>query len=365
MKFFVTMIIVILFSFQISTPPLYGGTQNRKIPLSEEVLLQFPISFCVTEDNLFVVVDFKAGDVKLYNNDGKLTGVIGSKGYGPNEFSQPLQCDYRNGKLLISDAGQTKIFVYQRKDCKVFTRTGEVLCSSVGEDIKLRDGRIYFAGTKFGSDGVPNAFYSAALGENLKSFSLDDKSYIYYLPSHLKFGFDSVSEYRTELYKKGTLTAIGVLGIFDILGDFAYFAWEGDLKIFKIDLKTKRHITFGKKTPLYNKPKTTKRILEAFRIRKFKDMIGERKKLSYVKKVIAAEKYVLLIYDARKQGGENEGSRLQYYSHGGKFLKEEVLPGDAGRTTWMDKKNNILYMLTSEYGTDDSIVFYVHTYHVK
>ena len=154
------------------------------------------------------------------------------------------------------------------------------------------------------------------------------------------------------------------MGVFDIAGDFAYFAWEGDLNVFKINLKTKQHTSFGEKTSLYRKPKATKTALEGLKARRFKEMAKEKKKQSYVKKIFATEKNVLLVYSARGANGENKGDRLQFYTNEGRYIKEEPLPVETGRTLCMDKKKSIIYILSSDLDSDDNTLFYIHTYSI-
>jgi len=86
--------------------------QEEKILLSENVILQSVASFCVTEDNQFLIVDAKAKDIKIYDKDGKLNYILGREGYGPDEFALPLFSHYNNGKFLVLDVQQNKIFFY-------------------------------------------------------------------------------------------------------------------------------------------------------------------------------------------------------------------------------------------------------------
>ena len=56
-----------------------------------------PGSFCVTEDELFIIPDNNEGYLKIYNNNGEfleLVGIIGKKGYGHDEFVKPIDCCY-------------------------------------------------------------------------------------------------------------------------------------------------------------------------------------------------------------------------------------------------------------------------------
>jgi hypothetical protein len=318
---------------------------QSKIKLSEKVLLQLPISFCVTEDESFLLVDFKAGDVKIYNNKGALEKVLGRRGAGPNEFLQPLFCDYNNRKFIIPDAGQRKIFLYDKVGKFKFERTREILYANIGEDIQLREKKIYMSGNKNSGEGKYYSFYS---------FDLDKKGHhIYFLPSYLKFGLSSENEYKTEYLKKPNRTAIGVTGRFDIHGDFAYYVWEGDLKIFKINLKTKEITTFGKKMPHYVKPYTTQKLINAFFNMQGNFVQKERNKMSYVRQIFTTKKHVILLYTVPVKNGSGHEYMVQTYKMDGNFVEESKFPGKAPDTIWFDKKNSILYILALE--TDKEI----------
>jgi hypothetical protein len=318
---------------------------EKKIPLSSgKVLLQLPISFCVTEDNLFMVVDFKAGDVKIYNSNGELEKVLGRKGSGPNEFVQPLFCHYTHRKFILPDAGQRKIFVYRRINKLDFKRTKEILCLSAGNDIFLKENRLYIAGNKISENGK---YYS------LYSFDLDtNDNDVYFLPSYLKFGLTSENEYKTALFKKPDLTTIGVIGRFDIDGNFAYYIWQGDLKIFKINLNTREISTFGKKMPHYIKPYTTKALTNAFFNRQGNDVQKERRKMSYVEQVFTTIQHVMVIYTVPGNNEEEQKYMAQFYHKDGNFIVEALIPGKASSAMWFDKENNVLYAIDIETDKD-------------
>jgi hypothetical protein len=261
----------------------------EKIKLSSDILLQVSISLCVTEDNLFLVVDFKGGDVKIYKSSGELVGILGSKGFGPNEFAQPLFCHYSDKKFVISDNGQRKIFIYDRKDKLKFIRSKEIFANSVGNDHYLKNNTIYIAGYKTPIDGINYQFYAL-------NFEKNDQ-YTYYLPGYLKYGLNSEEDLKKELFRKPDISAIGGLAYFDIHGDFAYYIWGGDLKIFKINLKTKAMKTFGEKTSNYIKPYASKRLLNSFgrgTIQSANITGTERKKMSYVRQIFTTKKHVLV-----------------------------------------------------------------------
>jgi hypothetical protein len=345
-----------LFLFLIIAAHLSSDTIDfEKIKISDDVLLQVSISMAVTEDNLFLVVDFKGGDVNIYNSRGEIQKVLGRKGYGPNEFAQPLFCNYSDRKFIISDVGQRKIFIYDRKGTCKFIRSKEIFAFSVGSDLFLKGNKLYVAGNKITGDGIDYEFYSVGLEKN--------DSYIYFLPGYIKYGLNSESEYKTKVIKKPEISAIGGNAYFDIHGDFAYYLWEGDLKIFKINLKTKSISTFGKKTSTYTKPYASNRLINSFSSREsYKVRLKERSKMSYIKGIFTSHKYVLVIYEARDSSHNDLGYMMQFYTIDGNFIKEIIMPQKPGFAMCYDKKKNILYSITSVPEGDDDESHYILKY---
>lgn len=331
-----------------------------KIKITGDEFLQVSISFCITEDNLFLVIDFKGGDVKIYNSNGALLKVLGRKGYGPNEFAQPLFCHYSNKRLIISDNGQRKIFVYDRKEKLNFIRSKEIFALSVGSDLFLDENNIYIAGARKNKDDITYQFFAVDINK-------DDK-YTYYLPGYLKYGLRSENEFKRELLRKPEISSIGGRAYFDIHGDFSYYIWEGDLKIFKINLKTKTISTFGEKSSNYIKPYASKKLINAFGMssKQAANIRGtEREKMSYVRQIFTTKKHVLVIYEARDSKHNDLGYMMQFYTLDGQFVKEISMPRKPGFALCFDKHKNILYSITAvpEGDLDESHYILKYTIH--
>jgi hypothetical protein len=330
---------------------------ENKIKLSEKVLLQFPRSFCVTEDKLVLVVDFKAGDVKIYNGGGELVKILGKKGYGPNEFAKPYHCYYTNRKFIISDTGQRRIFIYDRKDKFNFVRTKEILPPSIGLQFYLKNNMLYITGHTYDKDNNPYEFYMIDLEKN--------NHYTYFLPGHLKFGLNSGKDYNTQLLRKPELSAIGTRSQFDIHDNFAYYFWEGDLKIFKINLETKEIKTFGEKGPDYIKPYASKKLIDAFKTRQFALISKERKKMNYVKNIFTTQKHVLLIYEVHEKNHDDPGYMIQFYTLDGNFVKEQRIPGEVSWVMFFDKQKNFLYAMEFKEDENFNYTHYIVSFKIS
>jgi len=292
------------------------------------------ISFCVTGEKDFIIVDYKAGDVKVFNKNGSHIQTIGRKGYGPNEFAEPFFAFYNNETLTVTDVEQRKIFFYQRKGKSGFVRVKTLTTMSVGKENYLDGNNIYIAGFAKDKDGIPHEFFRININTNDRSF---------FLPGHLKYGLSSLAQYKTELFKKREIGCIGTGGMFDIEGGFAYYVWEGDLKILKINLKTKAIKSFGKKMPHYVTPYATPKLINAYYSRNGKYVVSQRSKMSYVRNIIATKKFILLFYFSPDKERNKTRPFVQFYTLDGKFIREQSLEKFNSSMLAFDETKNILY----------------------
>lgn len=328
-----------------------------KARFSDEVLLQFPSSFSVTEDGTLLVLDFKADDVKIYRQNGDFVKLLCRKGYGPNEIADPTFCHYSNKKFIVYDNGQRKIFIYEKKGKFDFERVKEIYSLDGGFDYYLEKDRLYISGNKDNKANEPFALYSIDIREK----SGDNQ---YFLPAHLKVGLNSIDEFRLKYYRSIDIAAIGYKGRFDVFGGHAYYCWECDLKVFKIDLKTGTISTFGEKKTHYVKPHLSKRLENAWKTMNGKTIYEERAKMSYVWQILTTNKHVVLIYNLPIKPNESRQTYMvQFYTHAGDFVTELKMPGKSGPTLFLEKNSGLLYTIVREDiegGQDED--FYLYKY---
>ena len=120
---------------------------------SKSALPISPWDFCVTDDELFIIPDYRAANIKVYQKYEKyleLVKTIGKKGYGRDGLVKPTFCFYNKeeSKFGVMDIGIRKIFIYDRIGRIDFRRTKEVLCLEGATDIQLKDDRLFIAGYK-------------------------------------------------------------------------------------------------------------------------------------------------------------------------------------------------------------------------
>lgn len=317
-------------------------------------------SFCVTDDGIFIVPDYQAGNIKVYEKNGKIlecVNTIGRKGYGPGEFSKPSICFYNNdeNKFGVMDIGIRKIFIYYRIGRIDFERIDEVFCRKLGDDIQLQGNRLFIAGYLPDPGGNPYDFYYIDLTNNQTTFLL---------PSYYKYGLKSLREYENQFRKKTDFHSIGINGWFDIYRDDAYFVWEGNLKIIKLNIVSKEITpdTFGIQPLHYVKPYASQELIESRRKLDLKRHLGEKTKMSYVRDIFVSSKYVLLIYEGPTSQDNTANSWLQFYTLDGNFINELPIPGRPNWIMHFDKEGNFLYSLISQSLDENSFDYHLIKY---
>lgn len=330
----------------------------KKVELSQEKeLLQTPEAFCVTDDGLIIIPDFKAGNIKIYDQNGSLVKVLGRKGYGPNEFKYPLNCTYDNNtkQFAVADFGLRKIFIYQRTGTHDFKRVSEIYSQALIFDYKSRGAKIYFSALKKSKDGEYFEFFIIDMNTNARQ---------YLLPAYYKYGLNSAGDFYNQYFKNKSIRTLGAAGWFDISGNTAYYAWEGDLRIIKINLNSGQLNTFGHKTVNYIKPIASKVMLNAFTSGKDLELDLERSKLHLIRDIIATSEYLLVLYGA--PGSEVKlKSWAHFYKLNGTFIKESIIPNKMGKFVYFDKTRSILYTIWNSTSPSNEEKYYLVVYNVK
>jgi len=359
--------IVILFAVTlvVNTNSIVGADVNVKLQqkirfLPQSELPPKPRTFCVTEDELFILPDHKAGNIKIYEKAKylELVKVIGRKGYGQGEFIEPTFCFYnrKEGKFGVFDFGRRKILLYDRIGKVAFEFSREFYCLELGTDMELTGETLLVAGYHPDPNNIPYDLYSINSIDNRMDFLL---------PSWEKYGLQSLQEYGEKYRGKDgdKIKALGINVWFDVdnQGDHVYFIWEGNaLRIIKLNIESKELIVLhGKETPHYKKPSASEKLLEARRKRDVKTTKAERAKISFVTNLFVNSKYFFLIYE----GPNQSNFRLQFYNLDGKFIDDVPLPGQPESNMWFDRHRNILYALSSKEGNPEE--FFILKYKIS
>jgi hypothetical protein len=307
-----------------------------------------PKSICVTEDEFFLIPDSGARNIKIYKKEEKflnLVSTIGRKGYRPGKFLKPTFCFYNKNerKLGVMDFGRKKIIFYKKKDGIKFEYEKEISCWRGGTGIQLIGNKLFISGYATDPNGNPHDFCS---------IDLTNGQITYLLPSYYKYGLKSFREYETQYRKKPDIPLIGINGWFDIHEDDAYFIWEGNLKIIKVNIVSGNiePEPFGMQPPHYVKPYASKKMSEARSKRNSNLADSERAKMSYVTNIFVKRKYILVVYEGPVTQEKLPNSWLQFYSLDGEFLKEEPIEDNHGPRMWFNKDKSILYSFSNDKG---------------
>jgi len=306
--------------------------------------LKAPTPLVVTEQGYYLVPDYKDSDIKIFNLKGQFVKRIGRKGHGPNELIEPRACDYLDGRFIVLDMGRRAYLLYKTDEKSIIKETDMLLSVAMGNDIAMmKDDNILVAGYKADNKGKSWDYYT---------YNFKSKQYNYLLDIETKFGFDSYNAYRNA---EKDLSAIGSGGYCDWWGNYAYFVWTGNLKIFKINLKTKEITSFGEKTDNYRTPVATERLKKALKELDRYAWANEIHKFSLIMGIYTNKKYFMLMYNRPIEKGEKLNSRmLQFYSHNGDFINEIKITDGSGCTLYISKDMNddILYLVKLVRGND-------------
>jgi hypothetical protein len=186
------------------------------------------------------------------------------------------------------------------------------------------------------------------------------------LPSYLKYGLKSSSDYKKQFREKPDIPAIGVMGLFDIYRDNVYFVWEGNLKVIKINIASGyiEPKPFGMQPPYYIKPHASEKLLEARSKRDKNVIVNERARMSYVRNIFVSSKYILVIYEGPINQGNASNFRIQFYTFDGDFIKDAPIQGQPGHSMWFGKDENILYSLSSKSSSEDDRNYLILKYQI-
>jgi hypothetical protein len=306
--------------------------------------LKAPTPLAVTEDGYYLVPDYKDADIKIFDLKGQFVRRVGSKGHGPNELIEPRGCDYLEGRFVVLDMGRRAYMLYTRDKESIIKETDMLRSIAMGNDIALmKDDKVLVSGYKADKNGKSWHCYT---------YDFNTRQFNYLVSTKTKFGFSSYNAYKNA---EKDLSAIGSGGYCDWWGNHAYFVWTGNLKIFKINLKTGQITPFGKKTTNYRTPVATERLKKALKELNKIAWASEIHKFSLIKGLYTNRNYLMLMYDKPLEKDEEINSRmLQFYSLDGTFINETQITKASGCSLYVSKNSDdgILYMLKLVPGKD-------------
>ena len=327
----------------------------------ENTFISAPGSFFVTEDNMLFVLDKKASDIKIFDENGKLVNVFGKKGMGPDEFILPYVSTYKKPYVALVDTRRRRFFIYKRSG--VGNLEFEKLCLNldVPNDIDFMDnGKFLVAGAKQDKSGK---------WQNLYIYDCEKNECVFLLSHAASYGYKSESEFKRDF--DNTLENIDTNQYCDWIDNTVYHVWTGDIRINKIDIKTKEVTSFGKKTENYTAPYVSSGIRKAFLDKQPKVILEAWSKMSYVRDVFALNsKKVGLVYVGPLKKKKGVNVMLQLYSSAGDFIGEvELLQAKASNSYelffYFKRDKGLLYVMDTGTSEEFDQTFYVHEYLIE
>jgi len=232
---------------------------------------------------------------------------------------------------------------------------------SAAFDCCLDDDRLIIAATYIKPDGEVYDLYRVGL---------KDKKITCLVPGWVKYGLSSAKEYEGAYSNRGILP-IGIQGYCDADNGYVYYAWEGNLRIMKVNIHTGEIDTFGEKTGNYVMPKVSNRLANAYAEGDRKVWVEERHKLNYIDDINVSKNYIVLSYIKPDPSVGMRIKMLQIYGHNQKLITEfkapnEVLLSDNGVSTSlsMDRKNDRLIFLKHFLDKNDEDAYEIVIYDI-
>lgn len=358
----ITVAVLIVFLLAFSLPAI-EIEHLKEITLSQndETFIQKAGSLIVTEDQAVLIFDYKAGNMKIYDLNGKLVKIFGGKGLGPNEFVRPYFGSYNKPYVVFADFGRKLVFVYKKTGRDTFEFAHKYFCLGMGTDFKLIDDeKLMIAGYKLDEDRKEYHLYQ---------YDYKNDNYEFILPTETSYGFNSLKQFKKKYME--TLMYIGLNQFFDWSVDNIYFVWTGDIRVLKIDRKTKKITSFGKKTENYFPPFLTPEIRRAYDQRNINLLYRLREGMSYVKDIfVLNSNKVCVVYVGPTKSNKGTNVLLQFYTGIGEFVKEfEVLnaraPHHYDLNFYFNKDKNLFYIMDIETTKEFDQIYYLHEYRIK
>jgi hypothetical protein len=335
--------LVFVWSLTFSTADAQDIRPFRTISLSqEEALILYASDFVVAEDGLIFVTDGKDCNIKSYNQTGKLIGVTGRRGPGPEEFSGPAYCDYQAPYLAILDF--MKIIIYQRDGKGRLSRIDEIECMACTSDIAL-----------WGKNVIVDAYVAQQnnkYGLTLRGFGTRVLKGL--LPLERRYGFNSIGSYERNREDLSMLTQQS--GYLSVTGEHLYFVLDARMKITRVNIVNQEVMTFGKPSASYREPRINQTIRNAFANKESDPVANERKKVSFITGIISTDEMIGVLFSNYDSTADNWRLYVQQYDPKGELISEYRLCDAAnyGQLYNYFFRDNVLYVLSERYGDDST-----------
>jgi hypothetical protein len=358
--FLITLTVLLMWklNFAVDIPYL-----EKMIVLDQsENIIALPSDFCVLEDECFVICDAKDQRVVVYDQNGDSLTQWKNSGQGPGEYQGIWFLSYQAPRLAVLDLRRPKVLLYERRGIRDFKWIKDIPESGHAiTDFLLYNNNLYFDTAIL----VNNRFYFIHITD------LDGGKNEYLLPSAVRYGGQPEDNYL--YYYEARFRKIWGLpfAFLDVIDEYVYSAWAGDLRVFKINRKSQEWDTFGKKTRNYlpfrledSKAVSGQSPKEMFELKR-----KEREKYSWVEGLFADENLLGVLYVTFNKKDSRWDTFLQIYDKDGNFLRESRLPGvrpiDASLKYYYRRGLGCLYFLTMDEAEGGEIKFDIQKFRIR
>ncbi len=345
-----------------------GFIKNEQVVLEtkENNFIQQLMSFFVSDENNVYILDFKAGNLKVFNSKGKFLKNIGRKGLGPGEFVHLRSSAYKKGEFTVYDSRTKKLINYKiKKNNEIELIKKEKFFNHI-VDLKFIGNNLLMAGIFVKKNRVKflkPTFYTSCI------YDINTKKYNYL------FSLAYCNDFKPgELYKKSVSERIFALpmgGYIDSSDDYIFYVKESELKIFRINRKTNKKIFFGNKTKNYIEPVANSELLKALSVRDDKKLKILHQDMSLLKGIFVVNKKTLgVLFTKYIKKSDSTDVYIQFYNTSGKFINEELLLHaksffSEGITSYFQKSKSTLYILDTSIKEDFDQDFILNKFSIK
>ncbi len=343
---------------------------NSLLKLSERInadpnffLEETPNSFCVTEDNIFLLPNQESKRImifeKVIKNEKSFLEFkeIAGPEFRGGTFDKPIYCTYdsKTRKLGVIDIGAVrKIFLFERSGKFKFNpiKFFEFNCDSYD---------IAFTGD--GKQMVVSGLIRNRENKDIALYSIDINSGqpSYLLPCYKQYSLKSEEEYQDTYFKDESLPAIGIKSFIDICEDKVFFVWEGKLRILEVGLSSggKEKFLAGLDMPNSNNKGLNNELTKLYEKGKvsknFTEWKKKQKMRSYVRNIFSTNKRVFVVFETGISESVSESEFiLVTYNIDGTLLDSYKISSNPGSQMWFDKEKYELYAFSRKSGSDKS-----------
>jgi hypothetical protein len=300
--------------------------------------------------------------VVVYDQKGDFLTVWKKYGQGPGEYQGIWFLSYQAPRLAVLDLRRPKVLLYERTGRRDFKWIKDIPESGRA----ITDFLLY----------NDNLYFDTAILDNSRFYfihitDLDGGKNEYLLPSAVRYGGQPEDNYL-DYYEARFRNIWGLpFAFLDVLDGYIYSAWPGDLRVFKINRKSQKWETFGKKTKNYLpfKLEDSKAVSGQSPKEYFKLKSKEREKYSWVAGLFADEGILGVLYMTFNKKDSKWDTFLQVYDKDDNLSNEFCLPGvrpiDASLKYYYRRGSGDLYFLEMDDAEGGEVVFEIQKFKIK